>query len=124
MRFRPCQHIKRTLDFTSLKLSGNRINCGAFIALWQLKPQSCGPPRLGLIASSHVGKSVTRNRIKRIFREVFRLNQKQLPSNCDVLLIGRYGASKCAYKDIETRFLKACKRIQGEVGELKESLEG
>jgi len=119
MRFRHCQHIRRALDFVSLKSSGKRINCGSFVVLWQLRPEETGLPRLGLVASSRVGNAVVRNRAKRIFREIFRLNQEKLPKHCDLLVIARSGVTESAYSEVEGRFLKACDRISKEASQMK-----
>lgn len=114
MRFRPCQHIRRALDFVSLKSEGKRINCGSFVILWQLRLEKEGLPRLGLVASSRVGNAVVRNRAKRIFREIFRLNQEKLPHHCDLLVIARSGVMESPYSEVKKRFSKACERIRKE----------
>ena len=46
-----------------------------------------GYPRLGLSVSKKCGNAVTRNRIKRLARQAFRLNQHDIPRDYDYLLI-------------------------------------
>src|SRR6476660_2045096 len=48
-------------------------------------------PRLGCSVSKKVGNAVVRNRFKRLFREAFRLSQKDLPAGVDLILIPRPG---------------------------------
>jgi ribonuclease P protein component len=45
--------------------------------------------RLGITVSKKVGKAVTRNRIKRIIREYFRVNRSILPVQLDINVIAR-----------------------------------
>jgi len=48
-------------------------------------------PRLGCSVSKKVGNAVVRNRVKRLFREAFRLEQERLPAGVDLVLIPRPG---------------------------------
>lgn len=48
-------------------------------------------PRLGCSVSKKVGGAVVRNRVKRLFREAFRLDQHLLPPGVDLVLIPRPG---------------------------------
>lgn len=43
-------------------------------------------PRLGLSVGRRVGNAVTRNRIKRLLREAFRLEQNLLPPGVDMVV--------------------------------------
>jgi ribonuclease P protein component len=48
-------------------------------------------PRLGCSVSRKVGGAVVRNRVKRLYREAFRLEQAALPAGVDLVLIPRAG---------------------------------
>jgi ribonuclease P protein component len=47
----------------------------------------CCCPRLGLSINKSLGDAVLRNRVKRLLRESFRLNQLRLPQNFDYLVM-------------------------------------
>lgn len=45
--------------------------------------------RIGLSVSRKVGSAVVRNRLRRLYREAFRLTKSSLPSGMDLVLIPR-----------------------------------
>ena len=47
----------------------------------------CGYPRLGITLSKLCGDAVVRNRLKRLLREAFRLNQQRIPVGFDYVLM-------------------------------------
>ncbi|MCU0718335.1 MAG: ribonuclease P protein component [Pirellula sp.] len=64
--------------------------------------RSCGQARLGLSISKRVGNAPTRNRWKRLIREVFRKNRHCLPM-IDIVARPKKGAT-ADYKAIEASF--------------------
>ena len=55
--------------------------------------------RYGLSVSKRVGKAVTRNRVKRLLREVLRLTP--LEPGWDIIFIARSGAASANYAELE-----------------------
>jgi ribonuclease P protein component len=73
-------------EFLSMRgPSALQARAGPFKAV--VKPNSLGLNRLGVTVTRKVGKAVVRNRLKRLAREFFRLNQGKWPQGLDVLLI-------------------------------------
>ena len=59
-------------------------------------------PRIGLvIAKKNVAKAVQRNRVKRIFRESFRHNQRLLPA-LDIVILTRSGLDSLSNELVHT----------------------
>jgi ribonuclease P protein component len=71
-------------DFKSVFKKGRKLTF-ASIVMW-CKPSGLENVRLGIIVSKKLGGAVIRNRIKRIIREVFRLNRHKIVKGTDILL--------------------------------------
>ncbi|HSI08608.1 MAG TPA: ribonuclease P protein component [Rariglobus sp.] len=70
------------------------------------------PSRVGVVASrSAVGNAVQRARAKRRLREVFRAQQTLVPVGYDLLLVARSSLNRLEYREIEQRFVTACRKI-------------
>ncbi|MBN1974011.1 MAG: ribonuclease P protein component [Sedimentisphaerales bacterium] len=75
--------------FVSVLSSGQRVGWGSTPPLMTIykAPNECGFSRIGISVSKSYGNAVNRNRIKRLIREVFRLNQHQIPAGFDYLVL-------------------------------------
>ncbi len=63
--------------------------------------------RLGLTVSAKLGNAVTRNRIKRLLREAYRLHEDSFAQSVDIVLVARGRAVGASYRDIEKSLLRA-----------------
>ena len=61
--------------------------------------------RVGFAAGKKLGNAVTRNRVKRLMRECYRLNQFKIKEGYTLLLVGRKAATTEKYDVIEKAFL-------------------
>jgi ribonuclease P protein component len=86
-RFRPAEHLRRPGDFRRVYDRRRSVSDGWLIVY------ACenGLPhlRLGLSVSRKVGPAVRRNRLRRLYREAFRLSRHELPTGLDLILIPR-----------------------------------
>lgn len=76
-RFESKHHIRQASEFVVVKQQGKRIVDLCFVFIYLKAKRDY--PRLGMvIGKKHCPLAVNRNRLKRIIRETFRLNQHRL----------------------------------------------
>ena len=85
-RFSLARHRLLRSDFERIYKLGRRAQ-GSNLAVVVLENER-GHARLGLsVAKRHYKRAVQRNRVRRLFREAFRLSLGELPGNLDVVMI-------------------------------------
>jgi len=57
--------------------------------------------RLGISASKKIGNAVVRNRMRRVIKEIVRLNKTMVPAGCDYIIIVRKPAVEMTYQEME-----------------------
>jgi ribonuclease P protein component len=92
------RRIRKRSEYLQLQRTGQRRASRSFIVITRSRP--AGESRLGITASRRVGGAVVRNRVKRLVREFFRLNQEHLRSRSDVLIIARSNAVELSYEEL------------------------
>jgi ribonuclease P protein component len=85
--FRPHEHLRRPSDFRRV-YARRRSAADRWLIVYAC-PNDKPYLRLGLSVSRKVGKAVQRNRLRRLYREAFRLSRAQLPVGLDLVLIPR-----------------------------------
>ncbi len=87
LRFPKHLHLRRPEDFRAVY----DFRCGASDA-WlavSVKPNALADSRLGLSVSKRYGIAVRRNRLRRLYREAFRLTRHELPAGLDLVMSPR-----------------------------------
>ncbi len=91
--------IKKGKDFSAIYKRG-KSKANPLLVMYILTNYK-GYNRIGISISVKVGKSVLRNRIKRLIKEVYRKNLKRMEKGYDIILIVRPRAKDAKYNDIE-----------------------
>jgi ribonuclease P protein component len=86
-RFRPHEHVRRSDDFRRV-FERRRSVSDAWLIVYACE-NGLPHARLGLSVSRKFGDAVRRNRLRRLYREAFRLTKQQLPAGFDLILIPR-----------------------------------
>ena len=88
--------------------SGRKLHCRNFLLL--VAPAQGKVSRLGVTVTLKIDKrSVVRNRIKRLTREVFRNLRESLKSPIEMIVIARNGAIDCGLPQVESQIKHALK---------------
>jgi ribonuclease P protein component len=90
--------------------TGSKIYSESFILFW--RENSIGHHRLGLTVSRKIGNSVVRNRLKRLFREIFRKSFREIPGQADIIVNVKSSCAKANYLELRAEFLAAIQRIR------------
>ena len=101
LRFRWHERLHREVDFSRVIREGRRWS-GSGIVLWvHRSPRAKTPPRMGLAIPKAYGHAVARNRMKRLIREVFRLNKSKLSAGVDMVFSARPSIAKPRFQTVE-----------------------
>ena len=106
--------IVRSSDYRALYKTGRKIHSGRFVLF--CRDNTLGHPRLGITASRKVGGAVVRNRIKRLFREIFRRSFHKIPSQLDIVVNAKPGCAGVDYDTLREEFLAALGKLARQGG--------
>ena len=84
--------IRRRADFAVCYKLGARYYSTHFLVFLHTGTRSDEQTRIGMAVSRKVGNAVTRNRIKRLLREFFRLHFDALPAKADLVAVAKKNA--------------------------------
>jgi ribonuclease P protein component len=107
-RFTKAQRVRRRGEFQKVFERGVRVQGRYLTVLMGLAPGPCN--RLGIVASKKLGAAVSRNRAKRLIREVFRQYPPGAARAVDVLVIPRRELFDAVHTDLADDFRSACRR--------------
>lgn len=108
-RFPWRQRIVSSSAFRSIYDKGRRLDAGKFVLFG--RPNGLDYHRLGLTVSRKVGGAVVRNRVKRLFREIFRRSSTDIPCHFDFVVNAKRDCATAPYAVLREGFLSAARKI-------------
>jgi len=75
--------------------------------------------RLGITVGGKLGNAVTRNRLRRRIREIYRTNETCFLTGYDIVVVGRTRAVSARYAALEDSLLRLCAGLSLLGGALK-----
>lgn len=101
--------IRKNSDYRKVYKKG-KSTADANLVMYIVKNQLGEDKHFGFSVSKKVGNAVVRNRIKRILKEICRLNQSKLDGSFDMILVARIAVADKSYQVIENSFLNLARR--------------
>lgn len=102
------QKIRKNIEFLNVYRHGKSY-ANKYLVMYVLS-NKLDENRFGITVSKKVGNSVVRHRITRLIRECIRLQESNILTEYDIVIVARKSAKDKKYQDIESAFLNLCKR--------------
>jgi ribonuclease P protein component len=113
-RFGKARRVRRRGEYQLAFKAGIRVH-GRFFTL-VMSPNGSSVVRLGIVASRKLGDAVTRNRAKRLIREVFRRMASPGLAGVDVVVIPRAALFDAPFESLQDDFRGIFKRGISRIG--------
>lgn len=109
MDFNRTKGLKKDSDFRKVYKHGKSF-ANKYLVIYILKNKS-DYSRVGISVSKKVGKAITRNRVRRLIKEAYRLNiDEKIKPGYDIVFIARVSSKDVTFKDIDKSIKNLVKR--------------
>lgn len=105
----PQERIKKRQEFLSLYKKGNRYK-GKYFNLVYF-PNDLDYSRMAVIVSKKIGNAVSRNKIKRWMRDLFRRNKDLLKDHLDILIVVKREIQEASWSSLRESYISAIDSI-------------
>lgn len=95
--------MKKNSQFNYIFRKGNSLKVNKLLMFYSKSKSN--KPKIGIVVSKKIGKSVTRNHIKRLLREAIRLNLSYFNKSFSYIFVARSGIEKLTFPEITTNIL-------------------
>jgi ribonuclease P protein component len=101
--------LKNNYEFRRLYSKGESAVSPYEVVYCRKNGRGCN--RVGYTVSTKLGKAVVRNRIRRRYKEIYRLNEDRLKCGYDIVVVARSKSRDAEFLKLETDFLRLCKKL-------------
>lgn len=109
MGFPKTDRILKREEFQQIYQKGRKVQARYFTAF--VLPVERKQPRIGITVTRKFGKSVKRNRARRLVREAFRKNKWLVPQGVDIVINVKAPLEEAAYCELESDFIAFLERV-------------
>ena len=102
--------LRKQKNFNSVYRRGSS-KCDRYVVLLYRK-NGLSYSRTAFVASKKVGNSVKRNRSRRLMREAYRLNKKEVAAGYDIIFVARNAINDKKYFEVKKSLLNALSRAK------------
>ena len=113
--------LKKKKDFQAVYSHGKSY-ANRFLVLYVFRSNGF-QGKVGFAAGKKLGNAVKRNRVKRLLRESYRMNQGAIKDGVSLLFVGRKAAVDAGCQDLEKAFLALAKKAGIMAGDAEFSIE-
>jgi len=93
------ESLKKNIEFKKVFTRGKWIK-GKYVVIYFLR-NSVAINNLGIAVSKKIGCSVERNRIKRLIRECYRLNERRIVTGNNIVILWKSNQKDIGFKELE-----------------------
>jgi ribonuclease P protein component len=109
MRFPKTDRVLKREEFRRIYQKGRKVQARYFTAFVMSSEEQ--QSRIGITVTRKFGKSVKRNRARRLLREVFKNNKWLVPPGVDIVINVKAPLVEAGYREIEGDFITFLERV-------------